>query len=234
MSYLIDFVLHIDSHLVQLVNTFGDWSYPLLFLIIFIETGAVIMPFLPGDSLLFAAAALAANAQYHLSIWAFVATFLVACILGDSLNFLIGHKIGKSLSNHSWFGRLIDKQSLEKTERFFEKHGAMAIILARFMPIIRTFAPFAAAGSGLPYKHFIRYNLIACFAWVFLCCGSGFFFGNIPFVKAHFSVVVIGIIAVSLIPAVVSAIKAKVSKNTEKSQTTKTSLAMKQENQEIN
>jgi membrane-associated protein len=234
MSYLIDFVLHIDSHLVQIVNTFGDWSYPLLFLIIFIETGAVIMPFLPGDSLLFAAAALAANTQYHLSIWTFIVTFLLACTLGDSLNFLIGHKIGKTLSNHSWFGRLIDKQSLEKTERFFEKHGAIAIILARFMPIIRTFAPFAAAGSGLPYRHFIRYNLTGCFAWVFLCCGAGFFFGNIPFVKAHFSMVVIGIIAVSLIPAVVSAIKAKIDNNKTKSQPAQSKLTIKKQDEEIN
>ena len=147
MSTLIDFILHIDVHIVQIVNAFGDWSYLILFLIIFIETGAVIMPFLPGDSLLFAASALAADPRYGLNIWIFAVLFLIACLAGDSLNFLIGHKIGRSLSSHSWFGRLIDKKSLVKAEQFFEKNGAPAIILARFMPIIRTFAPFAAAGS---------------------------------------------------------------------------------------
>lgn len=209
MPNLIDFVLHIDQHLVQIVNTYGDWSYSILFLIIFIETGAVILPFLPGDSLLFAAAALSANSQYGLSIALFIILFLLACILGDSLNFTIGHHIGRGLSNNSLFGRLINKQSLEKTERFFEKHGAPAIILARFMPIIRTFAPFAAAGSGLAYRKFIRYSLVGCFLWVFLCCGAGYFFGNIPFVKEHFSMVIIGIIVVSLIPALVGAIRSR-------------------------
>lgn len=215
MPNLIDFVLHIDHHLVQIVNTYGNWSYSILFLIIFIETGAVILPFLPGDSLLFAAAALAANSQYGLSIKLFIMTFLLACILGDSLNFTIGHKIGRELSNHSWVGRLINKQSLAKAEQFFEKHGAPAIILARFMPIIRTFAPFAAAGSGLKYSKFIRFNLIGCIAWVFICCGAGYFFGNIPFVKEHFSMVIIGIIVISLIPAIVGALRSKFNSATE-------------------
>ncbi|MBB1062643.1 VTT domain-containing protein [Limosilactobacillus fastidiosus] len=209
MSTLIDFVLHIDSHLIQIVNNFGDSTYLILFAIIFIETGAVILPFLPGDSLLFAASALAANLQYHLSIWIFLFVFLAACMLGDSLNFYIGHRIGKSLSNHSLFGKLIDKDSLEKAEHFFEKHGAPAIILARYMPIIRTFAPFAAAGSGFPYRKFIRYSAIGCISWVVLCCTAGYFFGNLPFVQEHFSVIIIAIIIVTLIPAVVSYLKAK-------------------------
>ena len=183
MATLIDFILHIDVHLIQIVNQFGDATYLILFAIIFIETGAVIMPFLPGDSLLFAASALAADPRYHLNIWIFIFIFLCACLGGDSLNFLIGHKIGKSLSNHSLFGKLIDKDSLERAEVFFEKHGAPAIILARFIPIIRTFAPFAAAGSGFPYKQFIRYSVIGCVIWVALCCGCGYFFGNLPFVQ---------------------------------------------------
>lgn len=211
MSTLIDFILHIDVHLVQIVNAFGDWSYLILFLIIFIETGAVIMPFLPGDSLLFAASALAADPRYGLNIWIFVFFFFVACLGGDSLNFLIGHKIGRSLSNHSWFGRLIDKKSLAKAEAFFERSGAPAIILTRFMPIIRTFAPFAAAGSGFPYRKFIRFSLIGCLAWVALCCGAGYFFGNLPFVQKHFSLIILAIIVVTLIPAVVGAIKARLS-----------------------
>lgn len=209
MGFLIDFILHIDTHIIQIVNTFGNWSYLLLFLVIFIETGAVILPFLPGDSLLFAAAALSANQNYHLSIEIFILVFLVACIGGDSLNFFIGNKLSKKLTQHPWFNKLIDQKSLHKTERFFEKHGAPAIILARYMPIIRTFAPFAAAGSGFPYHRFIKYNLIACFSWVFICCGAGYFFGNLPFVQEHFSMIIIAIIVVTLIPAVASAIKSK-------------------------
>lgn len=169
------------------------------------------MPFLPGDSLLFAASALAANASYHLNIWIFAFGFLISCLLGDSINFLIGQKIGKSLSNHSWFGKLIDKQSLEKAEAFFEKHGAPAIILARYMPIIRTFAPFAAAGSGFPYRRFIRYSIVGCVSWVAICCSCGYFFGNLPFVQAHFSTIILAIIVVTLMPAVISFIKSKLS-----------------------
>lgn len=209
MGFLIDFILHIDSHIIQIVNTFGNWSYILLFLVIFIETGAVILPFLPGDSLLFAAAALSANPQYHLSIEIFILAFLSACIAGDSLNFFIGSRLSKTLSKHKWFNKLIDQKSLRKTEKFFERHGAPAIILARYMPIIRTFAPFAAAGSGFPYQRFIKYNLIACFSWVLICCGAGYFFGNLPFVQEHFSLIIIAIIVVTLIPAVVGAIKSK-------------------------
>ncbi|EEU29969.1 SNARE-like domain protein [Limosilactobacillus coleohominis 101-4-CHN] len=209
MGFLIDFILHIDAHIIQIVNTFGNWSYILLFLVIFIETGAVILPFLPGDSLLFAAAALSANPQYHLSIEIFTLAFLIACISGDSLNFFIGRRLSKTLSKHKWFNKLIDQKSLHKTERFFERHGAPAIILARYMPIIRTFAPFAAAGSGFPYRRFIKYNLIACVSWVFICCGAGYFFGNLPFVQEHFSLIIIAIIVVTLIPAVVGAIKSK-------------------------
>lgn len=213
MSQFIDFVLHIDSHLVSIVNNFGDWTYLILFLIIFIETGAVIMPFLPGDSLLFAASALAANPAYNLNIWLFVALFLIAPISGDSLNFFIGKKVGKNLTKNSFFGKFIKEDDLNRTEAFFEKHGGMAISLARFMPIIRTFAPFVAGGSGVPYSKFIRYNVCGAIAWVALCCGGGYFFGNFPFVKQHFSMIVIGIIVVSLLPAIFSAIKAKTSKS---------------------
>jgi membrane-associated protein len=212
LATLIDFILHIDVHLIQIVNQFGDATYLILFAIIFIETGAVIMPFLPGDSLLFAASALAADPRYNLNIWIFIILFLAACFGGDSLNFLIGHKIGKTLSNHSLFGKLIDKDSLNRAEAFFEKHGAPAIILARFIPIIRTFAPFAAAGSGFPYNHFLRYSIIGCLSWVFLCCGCGYFFGNLPFVQEHFSLIILAIIVVTLIPALVGLIKSKLGK----------------------
>lgn len=212
MSTLIDFILHIDVHLIQIVNQFGNSTYFILLAIIFIETGAVIMPFLPGDSLLFAASALAADPRYHLNIWIFVLTFLIACLAGDSINFLIGHKIGKSLSNHSLFGKLINKESLARAEGFFEKHGAPAIILARYMPIIRTFAPFAAAGSGFPYQRFIRYSIISCTSWVALCCACGYFFGNLSFVQEHFSIIILAIIVVTLIPAIVGFIRSKFKK----------------------
>lgn len=209
MASLIDFILHIDVHLIGIVNQYGTATYLILFAIIFIETGAVICPFLPGDSLLFAASALAANAKYHLSIELLAIMFLIACVVGDSCNYYLGHRIGKSLSNHSLFGKLINKKSLEKTEQFFEQHGAVTIIAARFMPIIRTFSPFVSAGSGFPYNRFIRYNLIGCLSWVLTCCLCGYFFGNLPFVKEHFSVIILGIIVVTMIPAVVGAIRTK-------------------------
>lgn len=207
MATLIDFVLHIDDHLVTIVNSFGNWSYLILFLIIFIETGAVILPFLPGDSLLFAAAALAANPDYGLNIWIFIALFLLAPIAGDSTNFMIGHYLGHTLKQAHWFQKVVKPEYFDQTEEFFEKHGAMSITLARFMPIIRTFAPFIAAGSGLKYSNFIKHNLIGALAWVLLCCGAGYFFGNMPFVKEHFSVIIVGIIVISLIPAIIGLVK---------------------------
>ena len=212
MSFLIDFILHIDAHLENIVNTFGNWTYLIVFSIIFIETGAVIMPFLPGDSLLFAASALAASPKYNLNIWYFVILFFIASVVGDSLNFYLGKTVGKAMTNHSFFGRFIKKENIEKTEAFFEKHGGIAIALARFMPIIRTLSPFVCGGSGVKYSSFIKYNLIGATAWVVICCGAGFFFGNIPFVKEHFSMVIIGIIGVSLLPAIIGAIKSKLSK----------------------
>lgn len=212
MSHLIDFILHIDTHLIQIVNNFGDWTYLILFSIIFIETGAVIMPFLPGDSLLFAASAMAANPKYSLDIWIFVVIFWLAAVLGDSLNFFIGHKLGKRLTHNSFFGRFIKESDLKRTEEFFSKHGGVAISLARFMPIIRTLSPFVYGSSGGNFKTFIRYCLIGATAWVALCCGAGYFFGNFPVVKEHFSLIIIGIIAVSLIPAIIGALKSKLSK----------------------
>ncbi|KRN92912.1 hypothetical protein IV81_GL000982 [Pediococcus stilesii] len=212
LQSLIDFVLHIDAHLVSIVNTFGDLTYLILFSIIFIETGAVILPFLPGDSLLFAATALSAKPEYGLSVWIFVGIFCLAALLGDSLNFYLGKHVGMALRRHPFFGRFISDEKMVEAEHFFEKHGNISITLARFIPIIRTFAPFVAAGSNMPYKDFIKYNIIGNIAWVSICCSAGYFFGNIPFVKEHFSLVVIGIIVVSLIPAVLSFVKSKTKK----------------------
>ncbi|AOW74048.1 VTT domain-containing protein [Pediococcus acidilactici] len=209
MQTLIDFVLHIDEHLVTIVNNFGNYSYLILFAIIFIETGAVILPFLPGDSLLFAATALSAKPEYGLNVWAFIILFSLAALLGDSLNFFLGKHVGMALRRHPFFGKFISDEKMDEAQHFFEKHGNISITLARFMPIIRTFAPFVAAGANMPYRSFIRYNIVGNFAWVAVCCGAGYFFGNIPFVKEHFSLVVIGIIVVSLIPAIISFIKSK-------------------------
>ncbi|EHO53876.1 VTT domain-containing protein [Lentilactobacillus kisonensis] len=209
MSTLIDFILHIDDHLVNIVNTFGNSAYLILFAIIFIETGAVILPFLPGDSILFAAAALAANATYNLNVGIFIVLFLVASIAGDSLNFFFGSKFGELIPRHRILGKFIKEKDLNKAREFFEKYGAMAIFLGRFMPIIRTLIPFVSATSNFPYQRFAKYNIPACIVWVAICCGAGYYFGNIPVVQDNFSMVIIGIVVISLIPAVIGYIKTK-------------------------
>lgn len=207
MTQLIDFILHIDTHLVTIVNNFGPWTYLILFVMVFIETGVVIFPFLPGDSLLFAACALAANEAYHLNIWLLFGLFLAAAVLGDTLNYEIGKHLGLAASNSSLFSKLINRDKLASAEAFFNKHGGKTIAIARFMPLVRTFAPFVAGGSNMHYPKFIHYNFIGGFLWVTMCCVAGFFFGNQPFVKAHFSVVVMGIILISLIPVLITALR---------------------------
>ncbi|MFD1431330.1 VTT domain-containing protein [Lacticaseibacillus yichunensis] len=207
MPQLIDFILHIDEHLITIINSFGNWTYLILFVMIFIETGIVIFPFLPGDSLLFAACALAANEAYHLNVWLLFAIFLAAAVLGDTVNYEIGRHLGLAASNSSRFGRLINQEKLGQAEAFFNKHGGKTIAIARFIPLIRTFAPFVSGGSRMNYRKFIHYNLLGGFLWVTMCCIAGFFFGNQPFVKAHFSLVVIGIIAISLVPVLITALR---------------------------
>lgn len=203
---LIDFILHIDDHLVELVSTYGTETYLFLFLIIFVETGVVIMPFLPGDSLIFAGAALSANGSLNIFVLFFVIFFAAA--IGDTVNYHIGKAFGNKLIN--WNNRFIKKEYIEKTSHFFEKHGGKSIIIARFVPIIRTFAPFVAGIGKMHYLRFLSYNIVGAGLWVLLFCVAGFFFGNIPFVKDNFSVVIIAIILISLLPAVIGAIKAKI------------------------
>ncbi|KRN23085.1 VTT domain-containing protein [Lacticaseibacillus camelliae] len=209
MTQLIDFILHIDTHLVTIVNSFGNWTYLILFVMIFIETGLVIFPFLPGDSLLFAACALAANEIYGLNVWLLFAVFLAAAVIGDTVNYEIGRHLGLAASNSSRFGRLINREKLKSAEAFFNRHGGKTIAIARFMPLVRTFAPFVAGGSNMHYGKFIHYNLLGGFLWVTMCCVAGFFFGNQPFVKAHFSLVVIGIVVISLIPMLITALRSR-------------------------
>ena len=203
---LIDFILHIDDHLVELVSTYGTETYLFLFLIIFVETGVVIMPFLPGDSLIFAGAALSANGSLNIFVLFFVIFFAAA--IGDTVNYHIGKAFGNKLIN--WNNRFIKKEYIEKTSHFFEKHGGKSIIIARFVPIIRTFAPFVAGIGKMHYLRFLSYNIVGAGLWVLLFCVAGFFFGNIPFVKDNFSVVIIAIILIYLLPAVIGAIKAKI------------------------
>ena len=203
---LIDFILHIDDHLVELVSTYGTETYLFLFLIIFVETGVVIMPFLPGDSLIFAGAALSANGSLNIFVLFFVIFFAAA--IGDTVNYHIGKAFGNKLIN--WNNRFIKKEYIEKTSHFFEKHGGKSIIIARFVPIIRTFAPFVAGIGKMHYLKFLSYNVVGAGLWVLLFCVAGFFFGNIPFVKDNFSIVIIAIILISLLPAIIGAIKAKI------------------------
>jgi membrane-associated protein len=197
------------------VQTFGSSTYFILFAVIFIETGAIILPFLPGDSLLFAASALAANSVYHLNIWVFAGLFLLACVLGDSVNFHISKKLGQAATKNAFLSKYINEEKLHEAEGLFDRMGDIVITLARFMPIIRTFIPFVAGGSTMTYRRFLPYNLLGAVSWVALCCGAGYWFGNTAFVKAHFSAIVLGIIIVSLIPIAVTAIRGRNKKTAE-------------------
>ncbi len=208
IQFLIDFVLHIDVHLAELVAEYGLWIYAILFLIIFCETGLVVTPFLPGDSLLFVAGTLAAIGSNHINVHLMVLLLIAAAILGDAVNYMIGKFFGEKLFSNP--NSKIFKQSyLEKTHAFYEKHGGKTIILARFVPIVRTFAPFVAGMGHMSYKHFASFNVIGGIAWVSLFMYAGYFFGELEFVKKNLSVLIIAIIFVSIIPAIVEFIRAK-------------------------
>jgi membrane-associated protein len=199
MQAIIDFIIHIDEHLVNILNTFGAWSYAIMFLIIFAETGLVILPFLPGDSLLFVIGALSVKGGFN--IWIIYPVLVAAAILGDSVNYYLGHKLGRK-AFQSKYVPFINQDHLDKTEAFYEKHGSRAIIIARFIPIIRTFAPFVAGIGKMDYQTFITYNVIGGVAWVTLFTFAGYFFGNIPAVEKNFTYVIFGIIILSVLPAV--------------------------------
>ncbi len=193
---LIDFIIHIDVHLGELISTYGTLTYAILFLIIFVETGVVFMPFLPGDSLLFAAGAFSALGS--LNPWLVFIILSVAAFLGDTSNYWIGHVFGEKILAHPKIP--LNREHIQKTNEFFEKHGGKTIFLARFVPIVRTFAPFVAGIGKMQYSKFISYNLFGGVVWVGLFTFAGYFFGNIPFVKHNFSLVIIAIIVLSLIP----------------------------------
>lgn len=191
---LFDFIIHIDNYLGIIIQNYGIETYIILFLIIFCETGLVFFPFLPGDSLIFASAAFAAIGNLNIYILYFIILF--AAFLGDTVNYGIGKKLGNKLQNN----KIIKKKYLIKTQNFFEKHGGKSIVIARFIPIVRTFAPFVAGSGKMKYTRFIKYNLLGGFLWVTICILSGYFFGNIEFVKKNFSLVIVAIILISLMP----------------------------------
>lgn len=200
---MIDFILNIDVHLGELIGQYGVLTYGILFGIIFVETGLVFTPFLPGDSLLFAAGAFAAIGSFNLVL--LLGLLIAAAILGDTVNYWIGHFFGEKLIANPKVP--INQEHIDKTKAFFDKHGGKTIILARFVPIVRTFAPFVAGIGKMSYGQFISYNVIGGIAWVSLFLLAGYFFGNIPAVKHNFSVVIMGIIAVSVLPMIVEVIK---------------------------
>lgn len=207
ITYLIDLVLHMDTHLAELITKYDTWTYLILFLVIFMETGLVVTPFLPGDSLLFAAGALAALEGSPLNVVFLWGLLFIAAIVGDTVNYSIGKFVGpKAFTSNS---KLLKKEYLDRTHAFYQKHGGATIFLARFIPIIRTFAPFVAGIGEMRYSYFISYNIIGGLVWTLLFIFGGYFFGNLPFVRENFSLVVIAIIIISLIPAVWEAVKAK-------------------------
>lgn len=209
MSILINLfsgIMHIDKYLNLLVQQYGMLTYIILFLIIFMETGLVVTPFLPGDSMLFAAGAIAAMGA--MNIFTLLITVYIAAVLGDTVNYHIGKRLGNKILEKEEI-RFINKDYLKKAQAFYEKHGSMTIVLARFIPIIRTFAPFVAGIGEMNYTKFIPYNMLGGGLWVTLFLGGGYFFGNIPFIEKHFSYVLIAIILISIIPAVIAIIKEK-------------------------
>ncbi|MGB6423250.1 MAG: DedA family protein [Anaerolineales bacterium] len=210
ISYLIDLFLHLDKHLSQIIQNYGVWTYLLLFLVIFMETGFVVTPFLPGDSLLFAAGTFASPALgSSLNIFLLWALLCAAAILGDTINYWIGHFIGPKAFKGEV--RFLKKEYLDRTHDFYEKHGGKTIIIARFIPIIRTFAPFVAGIGAMNYGRFITYNVVGGVAWVTIFTFGGYYFGNLPFVKENFSLVVIAIIFISVVPMIFEFIKQRTS-----------------------
>lgn len=202
MDALIDLFLHLDTHLIDFVATYGSWVYALLFVIIFAETGLVVTPFLPGDSLLFAAGALAATGA--LNIYFLLGLLVIAAVAGDAVNYAAGDAVGprifRSVDRTSWWQRMLNRDHLARAHQFFEKYGGKAIVLGRFVPIVRTFVPFVAGAGTMTYTTFAFYNVTGAIIWVGICTLAGYAFGNVPIVRENFSLVAIAIVAVSLLP----------------------------------
>lgn len=205
-KHFVDFVLHIDVHLQGIISTYGVWTYALLFFIIFAETGFVVTPFLPGDSLLFAAGALCAGSVLDVHVLALL--LAVAAVLGNVVNYSVGHFVGPKVFSRedSW---LLRRKHLDRAHEFFEKYGGRSIILSRFVPIIRTFVPFVAGAGGMTYKRFLAFNFIGGVAWIYLLTYLGYFFGRAEVVRKNFSLVVIAIIVISVLPILFEALRAR-------------------------
>jgi membrane-associated protein len=206
---MIDFILNFDEHLAVLVQNYGALTYGILFAIIFAETGLVVTPFLPGDSLLFAAGALAATGAFQLEL--LLPVMMVAAIVGNAVNYMVGRRIAHMFhldAPDSRVHRWVKREYVLRAHEFFERYGGRAVVLARFVPIVRTFLPFVAGGAGMSWRAFTFYNVTGCLLWVGLCVGAGYLFGNIPVVKENFELVVLGIIGVSLLPLAFELIKA--------------------------
>lgn len=217
---ILDFFLNLDKHLFTMIVDYGLWIYLILFLIIFVETGLVVMPFLPGDSLLFAAGTFCAGVigasgdVASLNLWLVLGLLFVAAVLGDSLNYYLGKNIGlKILGWKIGEKQLVNPKYIAQTQEFYEKNGPKTIIIARFVPIVRTFAPFVAGIGSMNYRTFIKYNVIGGFVWVFGLTLLGYFFGNMPVVQENFETVIIGIIFISILPMIWEFISAKIKKN---------------------
>lgn len=207
MEQLVEFIVHIDKNLLVILDQYGLYAYAIVFLIIFAETGLVVTPFLPGDSLLFAMGAIAAKGGFNILISYLI--LFIAAVIGDAVNYHIGHKIGR----RAFKGKhLFKEEYLDQTEAFYEKHGGKTIIIARFIPIIRTFAPFVAGIGKMSYREFLSFNIIGAFLWVTAFLWMGYFFGNIPVVEHNFTIVILAIIGISVLPGVYHFLKARLAK----------------------
>lgn len=206
IHFFIDFILHIDVHLAQLVAEYGYWVYAILFAIVFCETGLVVTPFLPGDSMLFVGGALAALPSNSLNVHVFALLLMAAAILGDAVNYLIGRFFGEALFANP-HARFLRRSYLDKTHRFFDQHGGKAIVLARFIPIIRTFAPFVAGAAKMPYRQFGLYNVLGAVLWVALFTYAGFIFGDLPIIRENLKLLIVAIIVISILPPIVELVR---------------------------
>ncbi len=216
IQHLIDFILHIDEHLIEIVGEYRNWTYLILFLIIFIETGVVVMPFLPGDSLLFAAGMLAAQPN-ELNIWLLILLLLIAAITGDSMNYTIGKHFGMRITKVKLFGKqMVKDEHIERTHSFYEKYGSKTIVIARFVPIVRTLAPFVGGVGRMNYGTFLTYNVVGAVLWVVGITLAGYFLGNIPIIRNNFSTVVLLIIFISILPIVFEVAKERINRKKNK------------------
>jgi len=218
ISRLIDLFLHLDKHLNDVISQYGGWTYLILFLIVFCETGLVVTPILPGDSLLFAAGTFAALGSLNV-LWVFV-LLSIAAIAGDTINYWVGYWIGPKIF-HRANVRFLNKKHLDRTHAFYEKYGGKTIVLARFVPIVRTFAPFVAGIGRMSYWRFITYNVVGGIAWVAICVFSGYYFGNLEIVRKNFSLVILAILIISVLPMVVEYLRSRQTKNSSSTPKTK-------------